>query len=80
MWPIIEPRDPDHLVRPKQYLREIWRFRDSNQTQSSLMGRERKVCNSQRLTYLLPLSWGTVTSTSSVEELPPLSVQLIVIV
>jgi hypothetical protein len=32
------------------------------------------------LTYLLPWSWGTVTSTSSVEELPPLSVQVIVMV
>ena len=32
------------------------------------------------LPYLLPWSWGTVTSTSSVEELPPLSVQVIVMV
>ena len=31
-------------------------------------------------TYLLPLSWGTITSTCSSEELPPLSVQVIVMV
>jgi hypothetical protein len=52
----------------------------SNQAVTSLMPRERKARNSQRLTYLLPRSWGTVTSTCSVEELPPLSVQVIVIV
>jgi hypothetical protein len=33
-----------------------------------------------KLTYLLPWSWGTVTSTCSFEELPPLSVQVIVMV
>jgi hypothetical protein len=32
------------------------------------------------LPYLLPRSWGTVTSTSSLEEFPPLSVQVMVIV
>ena len=32
------------------------------------------------LLYLLPWSWGTVTSTCSFEELPSLSVQVIVIV
>ena len=79
MWPIIEPRDPDHRVRPREYLREIWRSRDSSQAQSSLLPRESNLCNYQRLTYLLPLSCGTTTSTCSFEELPPLSVQVIVI-
>lgn len=32
------------------------------------------------LPYLLPRSWGTVTSTCSLEEFPPLSVQVIVTV
>jgi hypothetical protein len=31
-------------------------------------------------TYPLPLLWGTITSTCSSEELPPLSVQVMVIV
>jgi hypothetical protein len=35
---------------------------------------------SSGLLYLLPWSWGTVTSTCSLDEFPPLSVQVIVIV
>jgi len=33
-----------------------------------------------RIDYRLPLSWGTTTSTCSSEELPPLSVQVMMVV
>jgi len=42
-------------------------------------GHGRGNLQSSRSTYLLPLSCGTVTSTCSFEELPPLSVQVMVI-
>jgi hypothetical protein len=61
-------------------LREIWRYRESNRAQSSLLPPEKEALQFLGLTYLLPLSCGTVTSTCSVEELPPLSVHVIVIV
>ena len=80
MWPIIEQRDPDRLPRLRQYVREIWRYNESSSGAILLLPCEENLCNSQRLPYLLPLLCGTVTSTCSSDELPPLSVQVILIV
>jgi len=43
-------------------------------------GRGEEASQFSGLTYLLPRSWGTVTVTLSLEEMPPLSTQVIVIV
>jgi hypothetical protein len=80
MRPIIEPRDPDHRVRPRRYLRDFWRYRESKSGAILFAAAGEEALQFSGLTYLLPLSCGTVTSTCSFEELPPLSVHVMVIV